>query len=198
VVDAFMSGLEDRLKKGADLSGVSSVASFFLSRIDIKVDPILDKISSSSGENSEIARDMKGKIAIDSAKLAYKFYNKLYSGKRWQRLEAEGATPQRLLWASTSTKNHEYSDIMYVEALIGPNTVNTLPPATYEAYKDHGSPKSLLELDMDLSESDIKMLSEIGIDLKGITQQLEEEGVQKFIAPYDKLLATLSEKMKEF
>lgn len=198
VAEAFISGLEDRLEKGEDISGVASVASFFLSRIDLMLDPMLDKIASTSGQYAEIARDIKGRTAIDSAKIAYNIFRELYSQDRWKRLESRGARPQRLLWASTSTKNPEYSDIMYVEALIGPNTVNTLPPETLAAYRDHGSPAQLLEMDEELCESDMKMLSEMGIDLEAITQQLEKEGVQKFIAPYDKLLSTLEQRMKEF
>ena len=144
---------------------------------------------------SAAAKTLQGKIAIASAKQAYQIYKRVFSSDRWKKLAAEGAMTQRLLWASTSTKNKAYSDVMYVEALIGPDTVNTAPPETLDAYRDHGKPAARLEENVDETAVQLKQLAELGIDLAALTQELEDEGVKKFIEPYDKLIATLRSKI---
>src|ERR1700758_103347 len=151
VVEAYLKGLEKYVAKGGDPSHVASVASFFVSRIDSMVDKQLDEKIARANDPAEKARlaALKGKIAIANAKLAYQDYKKLITGERWQKLAAKGAKPQRLLWASTGTKNKEYSDVLYVEELIGPNTINTMPPATLEAFRDHGALRDSLEEDID-------------------------------------------------
>jgi transaldolase/transaldolase/glucose-6-phosphate isomerase len=172
VTDAFLSGLEDRVAAGKSIDHTASVASFFLSRIDVMIDPLLDEKG---------LGDLKGKVAIASAKKAYEIYKRVFSSDRWNKLAAKGASPQRLLWASTGTKNPAYKDTMYVEALIGADTVNTVPMETLEAYRDHGQPASRLE-----------------DDLAGATEvlaKLKSGGIDKFNKPYDKLLETI-EKQK--
>ncbi len=196
VAQAYMAGLEKRLASGGDISKISSVASFFLSRIDTLLDPKLEAIEKAGGPKGDIAKNLPGKIAIASAKLAYQIYKKDIASDRWKRLAAKGARPQRLLWASTSTKNPKYNDVMYVEALIGKDTVNTAPPETIDAYRDHGNPAARLEENVPACERDMKQLAELGISIDTTTQTLEDEGVQKFITPYEKLLGALQTKMK--
>lgn len=184
VTDAYISGLEERLAKGESINEISSVASFFLSRIDVLLDPILQ-------ENELI--DLKGEVAIASAKKAYEIYKEVFSGERWEKLEAKGARPQRLLWASTSSKDPAYKDTKYVEALIGPDTVDTIPMETLEAFRDHGDPASRLEIDLDGASAVLAQLHHAEIDLDKLTQQLEDEGIEKFNAPYEKLLKAIEE-----
>ncbi len=145
VAEAYLAGLEQRLAKGAPVQGVASVASFFLSRIDVLLDPELDRLAKAGGPLAATAKQLKGQAAIASAKIAYTMYKRIYGTDRFKNLAARGARTQRLLWASTSTKNPDYPDVKYVEPLIGPDTVNTLPPETLEAYRDHGNPASRLE-----------------------------------------------------
>jgi len=196
VHEAYIAGVEKLHASGGDISKVASVASFFLSRIDTLLDPKLEAMEKAGGPKAEIAKQLPGKIAIASAKLAYQIYKKEIAGDRWKRLAAKGAHPQRLLWASTSTKNPKYSDVMYVEALIGKDTVNTAPPETIDAYRDHGKPAARLEEGVPDCERDMKQLAEVGISIDATTQTLEDEGVQKFITPYEKLLGALENKMK--
>jgi transaldolase len=196
VAEAYLAGLESRLRAAGRIDRVASVASFFLSRIDVLLDPRLDKVIEAGGPRAELARAMHGEIAIDSARVAYGKYKAICSTPRWRKLSGQGARPQRLLWASTGTKNPKYSDVMYVEALIGPETVNTIPLETLEAYRSHGKPAARLEEDPAGAERRLGRLSEVGIDLVGATQQLEDEGVQKFIEPFNKLLASLETKRK--
>ncbi|KQS27814.1 transaldolase [Dyadobacter sp. Leaf189] len=179
VAEAYISGLEKRAEIGLPVDHVASVASFFLSRIDILVDPIL--------EEKGLA-ELKGEVAIASAKLAYQIYKRMFSTDRWKKLADKGAVPQRLLWASTSNKNPAFKDTRYVEALIGPNTVNTIPMETLEAYRDHGDPASRLEEDLDAATSVMEKVKAAGIDMDAITKQLEEEGIEKFNKPFQKLL----------
>ena len=186
VTEAYISGLEKRAAQGLPVAHVSSVASFFLSRIDILVDPFLDR--NGIGE-------LKGEIAIASAKLAYQIYKRVFSTDRWKRLAEKGAVPQRLLWASTSNKNPEFKDTRYVEALIGPDTVNTVPLETLEAYRDHGDPASRLESDLEAAKSVMERVKAAGIDMGAVTKQLEDEGIEKFNAPFQKLLDAI-EKQK--
>lgn len=192
VLDAYQAGLEMRVARGEPIQHVASVASFFLSRIDVLVDPILEKIIAQGGEKSVLAKKIKGQVAIASAKIAYSIYKESINNASFTKLAQEGARPQRLLWASTSTKDPAYSDVKYVEALIGPNTVNTVPMETLEAYRDHGDPKLTLEQDVTTANWIFEQLPELGIDMDQVTQQLEEEGVDKFIQSFDKLMETLA------
>jgi len=183
VTEAYIQGLEERLDKGEDISSIASVASFFLSRIDVLIDPIL-------GEKN--LTELQGEVAIASAKRAYVIYKEVFNSPRWKKLQEAGAKPQRLLWASTSSKNPAYPDTKYVEALIGPETVNTVPMETLEAYRDHGNPESRLALDLDKASMVLNRLQEAGISLADLTQQLEDEGIKKFNEPYQKLLDTIA------
>jgi transaldolase len=196
VFAAYMAGLAARAAAGHSLDKVSSVASFFLSRIDVLVDPMLEKLMRGSDRNptAKLARRLHGQVAIASAKKAYQIYQKMTDSSRFCTLENQGARLQRLLWASTSTKNPTYSDVKYVEALIGKDTVNTLPLETLHAYRDHGRPAYRLESDLNEATAVLDGLAELGIDLNEITTQLEAEGVQKFIKPFDKLMDTLEKK----
>jgi transaldolase/glucose-6-phosphate isomerase len=191
VAEAYLGGLEDRLADNKPIHTLASVASFFLSRIDVLIDPKVDKIIEAGEEEAAIARRLHGQVAIASAKVAYQIYQEIFESQRFKKLVEEGAHPQRLLWASTSTKNPAYSDVKYVEALIGADTVNTLPQETLNAYRDHGKPKARLEDDVDEANAILHDLPRIGIDLNENTQQLEDEGVQKFIQPFDRLMETL-------
>ncbi|HEX8677995.1 MAG TPA: transaldolase [Segetibacter sp.] len=188
VAEAYISGLEDRLNAGKPIDKIASVASFFLSRIDIIVDPLLLQ----KGFN-----DLKGEIAIASAKKAYQMYKKIFCGERFKKLQEKGARPQRLLWASTSSKDPSSSDVKYVEALIGPDTVNTIPMETLEAFRDHGNPENRLEQDLNKAHVAMQTLKEIGINIDQITQTLEDEGIEKFNKPYEKLLKAIEEQRQK-
>jgi len=194
VAEAYIGGLEDRAAQRKSVDRVASVASFFLSRIDILVDPLLEKIIKGGTEQSSPAEKCRGQVAIASAKQAYQIYKRIFQNERFRKLADQGARPQRLLWASTSTKNPEYSDVKYVEALIGPDTVNTLPQETIKAYRDHGNPAARLEQDLDAVGDVLERLNALGIDIDSITQQLEDEGIEKFNKPYDSLMETLENK----
>jgi len=194
VADAYISGLEARAAKGLPIEGVASVASFFLSRIDVLVDPLLEKIIENRGAEAQIASGLRGQTAIASAKVAYRIYKEVFGSARFRELAALGARPQRVLWASTGTKNPEYSDVKYVEALIGPETINTLPPETLKAYRDHGDPAPRIEEHLEETALNLKRLSELGIDLDEVTQKLEDQGIEKFNKPYDSLMANLEKK----
>jgi transaldolase len=199
---AYIRGLEKRVKEGKDISNIASVASFFLSRIDVKVDNMIDeKMKQGADQLSEEAKlqEVKGKVAIANAKVAYQEYKKIIATDRWKALEAKGANIQRLLWASTSTKNPEYSDVMYVDSLVGPNTVNTLPPETIEACADHCSPDSRIETDVDQAYKILESLQDpdIDINLDQVMEELLEEGIDKFIKPYNSLIDSLESKVKK-
>ena len=191
VADAYLAGLEDRLQGNRSLHGVASVASFFLSRIDTLADALLEQIAKMGGASAEKAAGLRGEAAIACAKLAYRDYHAVLSGQRFLALAERGARPQRLLWASTSAKNPQYRDTKYVEPLVGPGTVNTMPLETLDAYRDHGCPDRTLSPDVAHAESVAARLAELGVSIDTIAQQLEDEGVQKFVAPYDKLLASI-------
>jgi len=197
VADAYLTGLENRLAAGKTIDRIASVASFFLSRIDVMVDPMLDKLTGAGGPKGEKASSLRGQIAIASAKLAYQIYKEIYGSERYRRLADRGAHTQRLLWASTSTKNPEYSDVKYVEALIGPETVNTAPMETINAYRDHGEPEARLEANVDHYEGMLRELAELDIDITVIAQRLEDEGIEKFNAPYDRLMESLKKHSDE-
>ncbi|MGB6066608.1 MAG: bifunctional transaldolase/phosoglucose isomerase [Desulfomonilaceae bacterium] len=197
VTGAYIAGLEQRAAAGNPVERVASVASFFLSRIDLLVDPLLEKAMKQGGERAKIADSLRGETAIASAKIAYQIYKEVFSTERFQKLADKGACPQPVLWASTSTKNPAYSDVKYVEALIGPNTINTLPLETLTAYRDHGNPASRLEQAVDKARKVLDVLPQVGVDLMEVTQQLEDEGIDKFVKPFDRLMKALEEKRKE-
>jgi transaldolase len=191
VAEAYIAGIEQRVAQGKSVKHVASVASFFVSRIDSLVDPMLDRLASKTDRTADLANQVHGQVAVASSKLAYQIYKELFGSARFGKLAAQGARVQRVLWASTSTKNPAYSDVKYVEALIGSDTVNTVPIETLDAYRDHGEPKPRLELDLDEARLVLLRLSELGINIDVVTQQLEDEGVDKFNQPFDKLLETL-------
>jgi len=194
VAEAYVAGLEHRLAQGKPIDRLASVASFFLSRIDSLIDPQLDKLAKASGGQAALAGHVRGEVAIASARVAYQMYKRTFEGARFKLLRERGGQTQRLLWASTSTKNPAYSDVKYVEALIGPDTVNTLPMETLEAYRDHGQPAARLENDVEHARWVLEQLPSLGIDIDQITQQLEDDGIVKFNQPFDKLLKRLGEK----
>jgi transaldolase/transaldolase/glucose-6-phosphate isomerase len=189
VAEAYIAGLEKRAQDGKPLNNIASVASFFLSRIDSMVDPMLEEKPKDS-----VAGKLVGKVAIACAKEAYRIYKNVFGSKRFRQLEAKGAKPQRLLWASTGTKNKAYSDVMYVDALIGTDTVNTVPMQTLNAYRDHGNPAARLEENMEESRIVLQKLKELGIDLKSVSEKLEDEGIQKFVQPFEHLLKVIDQK----
>ncbi len=185
ITEAFMGGLEDRLKDGNPIDHISSVASFFLSRIDVMIDPLL--------KDKNISH-LNGKMAIASAKLAYQIYLEMINSERFQKLEAQGAQRQRILFASTSTKDPAFSDVLYVETLIGKETVNTLPMETIDAFRDHGKVADTLSQGIEQCQKDMYDLKIAGIDIDEVTQKLEDEGIEKFNVAYDKLVQSIMEK----
>jgi transaldolase/glucose-6-phosphate isomerase len=198
VAEAYISGLEALAKKGGDPHKVASVASFFVSRIDTLVDEALDRRIAAAGDPSEKARleKLKGRVAIANAKLAYQHYQELYSQDRWQRLAQQGAQTQRLLWASTGTKNKAYSDVLYVDELIGADTVNTMPPATMDAYRDHGRPRASLEEDVETAKAVMAALPAAGVSIDAVTAKLVEDGVRQFADAADQLYAAVQKKRR--
>ncbi|BCS55046.1 transaldolase [Geobacter sp. SVR] len=195
VAEAYMTGLEERAADKLPLDGITSVASFFLSRIDVLLDPVLEKKQQEGGGAGDLAALLIGKVAIASAKSAYQIYRELHGSERFRSLAARGARSQRVLWASTGTKNPNYSDIKYVEALIGADTVNTVPMETLRAYRDHGNPASRLEEGLEEAHKVLQRLPETGIELDAATRHLEQEGVEKFVTPFDTLIRTLEQKL---
>jgi transaldolase/glucose-6-phosphate isomerase len=190
VAEAYIAGLEDLAKRGGDLSRVASVASFFVSRIDSLIDAELaDRIKAAKTPSEQaVLRGLQGKVAIANAKLTYQRYKEIFRGPRWAALAARGAQTQRVLWASTSTKNPAYRDVLYVEELIGPDTVDTIPPATYDAFRDHGKPRASLEDDLEAAYDTMQTLAKVGISMKEATDKLTEDGVKLFAEAFDKLL----------
>lgn len=193
VAEAYIGGIEDRVARGESVYRITSVASFFLSRIDVLVDEVLKEKAQGEGREAEIAGELYGQVAIASAKTAYQMYKEIFGTSRWRRLADRGARVQRLLWASTSTKNPDFRDVKYVEALIGPETVSTLPTETLDAFRDHGESKETLEEGLDEAARVLELLPELEIDLDEVTAQLVEEGIEKFNAPFDDLMATLED-----
>ncbi|HSY59204.1 MAG TPA: bifunctional transaldolase/phosoglucose isomerase [Terriglobales bacterium] len=193
VAEAYIAGLEALAKSGGDVSRVGSVASFFVSRIDTLIDSqIADRIKKTQNPAEQATlHDLQGKVAIANAKLTYQAYKKIFSGPRWDKLAAAGAQTQRVLWASTSTKNPAFTDVLYVEELIGPDTVDTIPPATYDAFRDHGKPRASLEENVPAAQATMDTLKRVGISMKAATDQLTEEGVKLFADAFDKLLAAV-------
>jgi transaldolase len=198
VVEAYLAGLEERAAGGGDLSQVASVASFFVSRVDTLSDPSLEERVEEGGPDAELAESRLGTAAVDNAKLAYQAWQELFAGPRWEAVAAKGARPQRCLWASTSTKNPNYRDVLYSEELIGPDTVNTMPLSTVEAFADHGIVRgdTLLE-DLDRARRLWSDLIRVGIDEEEVGEQLEAEGVEKFAASYQKVLDTINAKREQ-
>lgn len=192
VAEAYLAGLAARAARGEPLQHVASVASFFVSRIDALVDPLLEKVIAQGAKEADLAKKARGQVAIACAKMAYQIYKEMFWSGRFKELAVQGARVQRLLWASTSTKNPDESDVKYMEALIGPDTINTATLATLDAYRDHGDPKARLEQDVEEARVILERLPELGINLGHVTQQLEDEGVEKFNKPFDKLLQTLA------
>lgn len=191
VMDAYLAGLEDLSRTRKDLSGVASVGSFFVSRVDTLVDKLLD----ARVQKGEVAlKGLQGKAAVANAKQAYQIFKKAFGGKRFAALKAKGARVQRPLWASTSTKNPSYPDLLYVDTLIGPDTVNTLPTATVQAVLDHGKPALTLEQGVEEARDTLEQLENAGISMEAVTAQLLDEGVKAFIASFDKLLANIAQK----
>jgi transaldolase len=197
VAEAFISGLEDRLKAGHSLERIDSVASFFLSRIDVLIDPQLEKIAAEGGEKGQLAESLVGEVALARAKQAYQMYKEIFAGDRWQALADKGANTQRLLWASTGNKNPKYDDLKYVEGLIGPKTVDTVPVETMDIFKERGKSADTLEQGVEKAQQVLADLPKVGIDLDASTQQLEDEGVQKFIEPFGKLIDSVEKKRKQ-
>jgi transaldolase/glucose-6-phosphate isomerase len=199
VAAAYIAGLEEFAKKGGDLSGVASVASFFVSRIDTLIDSQLeDKIKKATDPaQQQKLRQLKGKVAIANAKLAYQSYKKIFSGPRWAALAARGAQTQRVLWASTSTKDPSFPDTYYVAELIGPDTVDTIPPATFDAFRDHGKPRASLEENVAAARETMETLAQVGISMKEATDKLTEDGVKLFADAFDKLLAAVSKRTQK-
>jgi transaldolase len=196
---AYIRGLETRAAKGEDVSNISSVASFFLSRIDTNIDGKLDHLIKQTTDPDQIEKiaALRGKIAIANAKVAYQEYKKIIATERWQQLAAQGARVQRLLWASTGTKDPAYSDVMYVDGLVGNNTVNTLPPSTIEACADHCDPASRIEAGVDEAYRLIASLKDpdINIDLDAVMDELLVDGIDKFVKPFDSLMKSLASKV---
>jgi transaldolase len=194
VAEAYQAGLEKLATNGPDVNGghpvdrVASVASFFVSRVDTSVDRELEKIGQT---------ELMGKIAVANSKIAYAEYKNIIQQPRWQQLAAKGAQVQRVLWASTSTKNPDYPDNLYVDELIGPDTVNTLPPATLDSFMDHGRVAETLTQDLAQAQEQIDKLTDLGIDLDAITQKLQDDGVVAFAKPFAKLLESIAEKCKQ-
>ena len=198
VAHAYIAGLKTYAASGGDVSHVASVASFFISRIDSMVDSILKaKIKSATDPRQQaLLKSLMGRVAIDNAKLTYQRYKEIYSSSEWTELNKKKAQTQRLLWASTSTKDPSYSDVMYVEELIGPDTVDTIPPATFDAFRDHGKPKASLEADLDAAHDTMDTLEKVGISMKKVTDDLVTQAVKLFAEPFDKLLNTVDAKCK--
>lgn len=197
VAEAYTAGIKSRMDQGKPVKYVASVASFFLSRIDTIIDPMVETFEESVGEQAHFATRIKGQVAISSAKIAYTIYEEIFKSKEFDKLAEQGARPQRLLWASTGTKNKDYSDIKYIEAIIGENTVNTVPPDTLNAYRLHGNPALHIQDQVKNAFWVISELTQLGININSITKTLETDGVEKFIQAFDKLIDALTKKSME-
>jgi len=198
VVEAYIRGLERRVANKQPIDHIASVASFFISRVDSLVDRLLEeRVAQATSKDKNRYSKIKGSIAIANAKLAYRAYKKLFFTKRFGDLRQHGSQTQRLLWASTGTKNPNYSDVLYIEQLVGPDTVNTMPPSTLDAFRDHGRVHTTLEENLELAAFAITTLEEAGIDLKIVTDQLEKEGVKAFENSFNQLLATIEQKLEQ-
>ena len=199
VAKAYIAGLEEFVKSGGDASRIASVASFFVSRIDTLADSLLaDRVKNAkTPAERDLARGLEGKVAIANAKLAYQIYKKIFGDARWQALASRGGQTQRVLWASTGTKNPAFSDVLYVEELIGPDTVNTMPPATFAAFRDHGRLRASLEEGVAEARETMENLARTGISMKEVTDRLTDEGVKLFEEAFDKLLQAVEKRAKK-
>ncbi|GAN54138.1 bifunctional transaldolase/phosoglucose isomerase [Tanticharoenia sakaeratensis] len=197
VLEAYISGLESRHARGEDISKIASVASFFVSRIDGKIDAAIDKRVAAGDKDAEALKALRGKVAIANAKVAYQHYLEVKKSDRWQKLAAAGAQPQRLLWASTGTKDKAYSDVLYVDELVGPETVNTIPPATFDAFRDHGKLRDSLIEDVEGAKHVMAQQERLGLDLHGVTETLVKEGCASFCDAFDSLLGVVARKENE-
>ncbi|HEX3692916.1 MAG TPA: transaldolase [Solirubrobacteraceae bacterium] len=195
VAESYVRGLERLVAEGGDPRVVSSVASFFVSRIDTEADSRLDELARTDAASAPAVAELKGKLAVANAKLAYQRYRHVFAGPRWEYLAGKGATPQRVLWASTSTKSPDYPDTLYVDELIGPDTVNTMPEETIRAFQDHGSPRTRLTEGVADAQSVFERLAAVGVDYDDVTDTLEREGVEKFEASFGELISSLEEKL---
>jgi len=198
--EAYLSGLEQLSGKQASLQGIASVASFFVSRIDVEVEKAASALlkGEDHADKNEQIQHLLGKVAIANAKIAYQQYQKIVSSPRWENLAGQGAEPQRLLWASTGTKNPAYSDALYIEELIGPDTVNTAPPATLDAFRDHGRVRTSLQEDVAEADAVLRQMEKVGISLDEITELLLENGIKLFDKAYDVLIDTIASKVSEY
>jgi transaldolase len=194
VMDAYLRGLIRRLESGQKIDRIASVASFFVSRVDTLVDKLLDEKIAGGAERKDLLQSLKGKSAIANAKLAYAEFRRKFSTEAFAGLKNHGANLQRPLWASTSTKNPAYPDVYYVEALVGPDTVDTMPPATLAAYKDHGNPEPRLAKDVDDARRVMDQLAEVGVSMDAVTKKLEEDGVASFAKSFDSLIAVVEKR----
>jgi transaldolase len=196
VIDAYIAGLEDRLKANQPIDGLASVASFFVSRVDTEIDKRLDALASKAAPaEKERLKMLKGRAAIANAKLAYRLFRQKFAGPRWDALAAKGARLQRPLWASTSTKNPEYRDVMYVEELIGPDTVDTMPPATIDAFADHGVVARTVDRKVSAAEGLLEEIEAVGISMRDVTDKLLADGIASFQKSFDELIAGLESKV---
>jgi transaldolase len=193
VAEAYVAGIEVLASRGGNLKKMAGVASFFISRIDTMIDAMLnEKLKNTSDANQQaLLKSLLGKVAIANGKLTYEKYAQIFSGPRWEKLAAKGAQTQRVLWASTSTKNPSYRDVMYIEELIGPDTVNTMPPATIDAFRDHGKLRKSLTEDIPGAQKTMDNLPKVGISMKEVTDKLTEDGVKLFAEAFDKLLGAV-------
>jgi len=194
VIEAYFAGLEDRLRAGKPIDRVASVASFFVSRVDTEIDKRLDALAAASPDKRDAILALRGKAAVANAQLAYKLFREEFSSPRWAPLKAAGARLQRPLWASTSSKNPAYRDVLYVEQLIGPDTVNTMPPATIDAFRDHGEIGRTVDAQFSVAERTLADLGAAGIDLRDVTDKLLRDGLASFQKSFDSLIAGLERK----
>lgn len=198
VAQAYLRGLAKAAADGLDLGRIASVASFFISRIDTLADQMIEaRLDAADETGKERLRALMGKVAVANAKLTYKRYKEIMQGEGWQALAGRGARPQRLLWASTSTKNPGYRDVLYVEELVGEDTVNTVPPATLDAFRDHGKVRKSLDEDVEGASETMAALERAGVSMQEVTDQLLEDGVRLFSEAFDKLLATIEEECRK-
>jgi transaldolase len=198
VANAYLSALEKRLATGQPIDRLASVASVFVSRIDTLVDDMLQKKIATAGSDAGQLRGLLGKAAVANTKITYQVFKELFSGPRWDALKAQGARSQRPLWGSTGTKNPAYSDLLYVDSLIGPHTVNTVPPKTWTAVLDHSNPRLTIEEDINGAKATLDALRKAGIDITQVTDKLERDGVAAFKKSFDDLSRSLEEKKAEF
>ena len=195
VAEAYLDGLEAALKAGKDISGIASVASFFVSRIDTLVDSNIDEhLKTATGSDTQLLESLRGKVAIANAKQAYRYYQNMIETPRWKALAARGGQTQRLLWASTSTKNPKYRDVLYIEELIGPDTVNTIPPATMDAFRDHGVLRRTLDSDFPAADKTMSDLEKAGISMKQVTGKLLDDAIRLFDDAFTQLHQVVEQK----